>query len=219
MQMGGEGLITGVRANLALNLDGEDLAELDRISGELKNVLATVPGAADLSLEANRGKPQIRIKVDRAEMARHGMNAETVLTMVRNGLGGEPVSVLLDGVKRFDIAVRLDDATRESVEDLRKIPLRTETGALVPLSEVADVSVAEGYSFVRREQLQRSALIQMDVRGRDVYSFVEAAEAAIAQQMELPTGYWIEWGGAFENQQRAMATLAVRSETHTSELQ
>src|SRR3546814_1569100 len=81
--------------------------------------------------------------------------------MVRNGLGGEPVGVLLDGVKRFDIAVRLDDATRESVEDLRKIPLRTETGALVPLSEVADVSVAEGYSFVRREQLQRYAVIQM----------------------------------------------------------
>src|SRR3546814_2525795 len=107
-------LISGVRATLALKLYGEDLAELDRISGELKNVLATVPGVADLSLEANLGKPQIRIKVDRAEMARHGMNAETVLTMVRNGLGGEPVSVLLDGVKRFDIAVRLDDADRKS---------------------------------------------------------------------------------------------------------
>ena len=209
IQMRVEELISGVRATLALKLYGEDLAELDRISGELKNVLATVPGVADLSLEANLGKPQIRIKVDRAEMARHGMNSETVLTMVRNGLGGEPVSVLLDGVKRFDIAVRLDDATRESVEDLRKIPLRTETGALVPLSEVADVSVAEGYSFVRREQLQRYAVIQMDVRGRDVDSFVQAAEAAIDQQMELPTGYWIEWGGAFENQQRAMAKLAV----------
>jgi len=209
IQMRVEELISGVRATLALKLYGEDLAELDRISGELKDVLATVPGVADLSLEANLGKPQIRIKVDRAEMARHGMNAETVLTMVRNGLGGEPVSVLLDGVKRFDIAVRLDDATRETVEDLRKIPLRTETGALVPLSEVADVSVAEGYSFVRREQLQRYAVIQMDVRGRDVDSFVQAAEAAIDQQMELPTGYWIEWGGAFENQQRAMAKLAV----------
>src|SRR3546814_3603965 len=91
------------------------------------------------------------------------------------------------------------------------MPLRTETGALVPLSEVADVSVAEGYSFVRREQLQRYAVIQMDVRGRDVDSFVQAAEAAIDQQMELPTGYWIEWGGAFENQQRAMAKLDRKS--------
>src|SRR3546814_2084692 len=101
------------------------------------------------------------------------MNAEEVLTIVRNGLGGEPVSVLLDGVKRFDIAVRLSDSTRDSVEALRQIPLRTATGAIVPLSEVAEVSVAEGYSFVRREQLQRYAVIQMDVRGRDVDSFVK----------------------------------------------
>jgi len=137
------------------------------------------------------------------------MNAEEVLTIVRNGLGGEPVSVLLDGVKRFDIAVRLSEATRDSVEKLREIPLRTATGALVPLSEVAEVSVAEGYSFVRREQLQRYAVIQMDVRGRDVDSFVKEANAAIKQQVMLPAGYWIEWGGAFENQQRALAKLAL----------
>src|SRR3546814_7401267 len=86
------------------------------------------------------------------------MNAEEVLTIVRNGLGGEPVSVLLDGVKRFDIAVRLSDETRDSVESLRQIPLRTATGALVPLSEVADVSVAEGYSFVRRSEEHTSEL-------------------------------------------------------------
>src|SRR3546814_5241630 len=88
--------------SLALKLYGEDLAELDRLSSEMKDVLAQVPGVADLSLEANLGKPQIRIRVDRAEMARHGLNAEAVLTIVRNGLGGEPVSVLLDGVKRLD---------------------------------------------------------------------------------------------------------------------
>lgn len=209
IQMRVEELISGVRATLALKLYGEDLAELDRISGDLKNVLASVPGVADLSLEANLGKPQIRIRVDRAEMARHGMNAEAVLTMVRNGLGGEPVSVLLDGVKRFDIAVRLDDVARASIDGLRKIPLRTKAGALVPLSEIADVSVAEGYSFVRREQLQRYAVIQMDVRGRDVDGFVKDAEAAIERQTQLPSGYWIEWGGAFENQQRALAKLAV----------
>ena len=155
------------------------------------------------------GKPQIRIQVDRDELARHGMNAEEVLTIVRNGLGGEPVSVLLDGVRRFDIAVRLSDVTRDSVEALRKIPMRTATGALVALSEVADVSVAEGYSFVRREQLQRYAVIQMDVRGRDVDGFVKDAEAAIQKQVTLPSGYWIEWGGAFENQQRALAKLAL----------
>ena len=209
IQMRVEELISGVRATLALKLYGQDLGELDKLSGRLKNVLGTVQGVADLSLEANVGKPQIRIQVDRDELARHGMNAEEVLTIVRNGLGGEPVSVLLDGVKRFDIAVRLSDSTRDSVEALRQIPLRTATGAIVPLSEVAEVSVAEGYSFVRREQLQRYAVIQMDVRGRDVDSFVKDADAAIKQQVQLPAGYWIEWGGAFENQQRALAKLAL----------
>ncbi|MCB1561431.1 MAG: efflux RND transporter permease subunit [Xanthomonadales bacterium] len=209
IQMRVEELISGVRATLALKLYGEDLAELDRISGQLKTALSTVPGVADLSLEANVGKPQIRIAVDREELARHGMNAEEVLTIVRNGLGGEPVSVLLDGVRRFDIAVRLADNVRDSVEALRRIPLRTSTGALVPLAEVAEISIAEGYSFVRREQLQRYAVIQMDVRGRDVDSFVKDAEVALGKQVDLPPGYWIEWGGAFENQQRALAKLAL----------
>ena len=209
IQMRVEELISGVRATLALKLYGQDLQMLDRLSGQLKSVLGTVPGVADLSLEANVGKPQIRIAVDRAALARHGMNAQEVLTIVRNGLGGEPVSVLLEGVKRYDIAVRLDATSRSSVEALRRIPLRTASGAIVALSEVADVSVAEGYSFVRREQLQRHAVIQMDVRGRDVDGFVRDANAAIARQVRLPPGYWIEWGGAFENQQRALARLAV----------
>jgi len=209
IQMRVEELISGVRATLALKLYGEDLVELDRLSAQIKTELAAVPGVADLSLEANVGKPQIRIEVDRGELARHGMNAEEVLTIVRNGLGGEPVSVLLDGVKRFDIAVRLAEVTRDSVEALRRIPLRAASGALVPLGEVAEVSVAEGYSFVRREQLQRYAVIQMDVRGRDVDGFVKEASAAVEAQLDLPPGYWIEWGGAFENQQRALAKLSL----------
>ncbi|MGG6462512.1 efflux RND transporter permease subunit [Solilutibacter silvestris] len=209
IQMRVEELISGVRATLALKLYGQDLQQLDKLSGQIKTALGRVPGVADLSLEANIGKPQIRIAVNRDALARYGMNAEDVLTIVRNGLGGEPVSVLLDGVKRFDIAVRLDDSTRDSVEALRRIPLRTTTGAVVPLSEAATVSVGEGYSFVRREQLQRYAVIQMDVRGRDVDGFVKDANATISQQVKLPPGYWIEWGGAFENQQRALAKLAV----------
>jgi cobalt-zinc-cadmium resistance protein CzcA len=209
IQMRVEELISGVRATLALKLYGEDLTQLDQLSGRIKQVLQGVPGVADLSLEANIGKPQIRIAVNRDELALYGMNAEEVLTIVRNGLGGEPVSVLLDGVKRFDIAVRLDESARMSVEAVRQIPLRTASGAIVPLARVAEVSVAEGYSFVRREQLQRYAVIQMDVRGRDIDGFVKDAQAAIKQQVQLPAGYWIEWGGAFENQQRALAKLAL----------
>ncbi|RYD61276.1 MAG: efflux RND transporter permease subunit, partial [Verrucomicrobiaceae bacterium] len=209
IQMRVEELMSGVRATLALKLYGQDLGELDRLSGRVKTALEKVPGVADLALEANIGKPQIRIRVDREEMARHGMNAEDVLTIVRNGLGGEPVSVLLDGVKRFDISVRLGSQSRATIEDLRRIPMRTAAGALVPLSEVATIEVAEGYSFVRREQLQRYAVIQMDVRGRDVDGFVKDANASLAKTVKLPPGYWVEWGGAFENQQRALAKLAL----------
>ncbi|ODV16576.1 MAG: metal transporter [Lysobacteraceae bacterium SCN 69-25] len=209
IQMRVEELISGVRATLALKLYGEDLVELDRQSQALKAVLSKVPGVADLSLEANVGKPQIKVSVNRDALARYGLNAEDVLTVVRNGMGGEPVSTLLDGVKRFDIAVRLEDASKTSVAATEQIPLRTATGAIVPLGQVAEVTTAEGYSFVRREQLQRYAVIQMDVRGRDIDGFVQEANAAIAQQVKLPAGYWIEWGGAFANQQRALAKLAV----------
>ncbi len=209
IQMRVEELISGVRSTLAAKVYGEDLGELDRLSSEIKNALAKVPGVADLSLEANIGKPQIRIKVDREALARFGLNADDVLTVVRNGIGNRPVSTLIDGVKRFAITARLNDASKASVEAIRNIPLRTAGGAILPLGRVAEVSTAEGYSFVRREQLQRYAVIQMDVRGRDVGGFVKDADAAIAQQVKLPPGYWIEWGGAFENQQRALQRLSI----------
>ena len=209
IQMRVEELISGVRSTLAVKLYGEDLDELDRLSGRIKDVVAEVEGVADLSLEANLGKPQIRIEVRRDRLARYGMNADEILSVVRTGIGNEPVSTLLDGVRRFDITVRLDDASKGSVAQIGRIPLRTSDGAIVPLSAVADVSVAEGYSFVRREQLRRYAVIQMDVQGRDVDGFVKEADAAIAAEVDLPTGYWIEWGGAFENQQRALKRLAV----------
>jgi cobalt-zinc-cadmium resistance protein CzcA len=209
IQMRVEELISGIRATLAAKIYGEDLQELDRLAEEIKGVISGVPGVADLSLEANVGKPQIRIRVNRDGLARYGMNADDVLTVVRTGIGNEPVSTLIQGVRRFDITARLGDRSRLSVESIRNIPLRTANGAIVPLEEVADVSIAEGYSFVRREQLQRYAVIQMDVRGRDVDGFVKDANAAIAENLNLPPGYWIEWGGAFANQQRALTRLSI----------
>lgn len=209
IQMRVEELISGVRATLAAKLYGEDLSELDRVSEEVKDVIAGVDGVADLSLEANIGKPQIRIQVKRDQLARFGLNADDVLSVVRTGIGNEPVSTFIDGVRRFDITARLDDRSKESVQSIENIPLQASSGAIVPLRTVADVSVAEGYSFIRREQLQRYAVIQMDVQGRDIDGFVSDANAAIATQIEMPPGYWIEWGGAFENQQRALARLSV----------
>ena len=209
IQMRVEELISGVRATLAVKLYGEELGELDRLSAEIKEAISVVPGVADLSLEANIGKPQVRIQVNRTALARFGMNADDILDIVRTGIGNEPVSTLIDGVKRFDITARLQDASKASVEAIKRIPVRTSSGAIISLADVADVSVAEGYSFVRREQLQRYAVIQMDVRGRDVDGFVQDANQVIEENVDMPAGYWVEWGGAFENQQRALARLSV----------
>ena len=209
IQMRVEELISGVRATLAAKIYGPELGELDRLSREIKSVIARVPGVADLSLEANVGKPQVRVQVDRERLARYGLNADDVLAVVRAGIGNEPVSTLIDGVRRFDITVRLPDEARRSPAAIAAIPLRTPDGGIVRLGDVAEVTVAEGYSFVRREQLQRYAVIQMDVRGRDVDGFVREASALIEKEVELPPGYWIEWGGAFENQQRALKRLSI----------
>lgn len=209
IQMRVEELISGVRSTLVVKLYGEDLGELDRLSAEIKEAVSAVPGVADLSLEANIGKPQVRIQVNRKSLARYGMNADDILDIVRTGIGNEPVSTLIDGVKRFDITARLQDASKASVEAIKTIPVKTSSGAVISLSDVADVGVAEGYSFVRREQLQRYAVIQMDVRGRDVDGFVQDANRVIEENVDMPPGYWIEWGGAFENQQRALARLSV----------
>ncbi|MCL2160544.1 MAG: CusA/CzcA family heavy metal efflux RND transporter [Betaproteobacteria bacterium] len=209
IQMRVEELISGVRATLALKVYGEDLATLDRLGGQIKAVLEKVPGVDDLSVEANKGKPHLVIKVDREAAARYGINADDVLEIVQSGIGGNAVSTVIDGTRRFDIAVRLAEPYRANREAIEAIPLRTREGALVLFGQVARIEFDEGYSFVRREALQRYAVLQMDVKGRDVDGFVKEADALIRQNVSMPTGYWVQWGGAFENQQRAMARLGM----------
>ncbi|MDX1251126.1 MAG: efflux RND transporter permease subunit [Gammaproteobacteria bacterium] len=209
IQMRVEELISGVKETLAVKLYGNDLDTLEHLSENIRSVLATVPGVEDLSLEANKGKPQIVIKVNREAAARLGLNADDIMEVVQAGIGGTKASTLIDGVKRFDIQVWLAPEFRGSIESISNIPIRTTSGALVPLSSVASIEQGEGYTFIRREQLQRYAVIQMDVEGRDVDGFVKEAGEKIKREVKLPPGYWIEWGGAFENQQRAMAKLAV----------
>lgn len=177
IQMRVEELISGVRATLALKLYGEDLETLDRLTAQAKSVLEKVPGVTDLSAEANKGKPQLVIKVNREAASRYGINADEILEVVQAGIGGSAVSTLIDGTKRFDIAVRLADGFRTDPEAIGSIPIRTAEGALVPFSQVATLELDEGYSFVRREALQRYAVLQMDVKGRDVDSFVKEADA------------------------------------------
>ena len=209
IQMRVEELIAGVRATLALKIYGPDLPTLDRLASEMQRVLADVPGVTDLSAEANKGKPQLIVRVNRDEAARYGINADEIMEVVQAGIGGKQVGAVIDGTRRFDIQVRFAPEHRANVGAIQNTPLRTAGGALVPLSRIATITLEEGYSFVRREQLSRYAVLQMDVRGRDVDGFVKDAEARLRQAVKLPEGYRFDWGGAFENQQRALAKLSI----------
>lgn len=209
IQMRVEELISGVRSPLALKIYGDDLATLERLSQQAKKVLEATPGATGTSLEANRGKPQLVIRVDREAAGRYGIAVDELLEVVQTGIGGQTVSQVIDGVRRFDLMIWTRPEQRESLEAIRSMPLRSAAGSLVPLDRIATVETVEGYSFVRREQLQRFAIVQLGVEGRDMDGFVQEAAARLATEVKLPQGYWFDWGGAFENQRRAMAKLAV----------
>ncbi len=209
IQMRVDELISGIRASLAVKLYGEDLATLSRLAEQIKDVLTSVKGAQDVQVETVLGKPTITIQVDRAAAARFGLNAADVLEVVQAGIGGETVSTLLDGAKRYDIVVRFDDAARRDVAEIMRIPLRTPEGNLVPLSRVAEVVVTPGVAKIRRESLARLVVIQANVEGRDIGGFVTEAQEKIGAGVKLPPGYYTDWGGAFENQRRAMRTLAI----------
>ncbi len=204
-----EELISGVRATLALKVYGKDLEEIHRLTTRLKSVLSTIPGVSGLAQEASRGKPQVVVEVKRAETARYGINVDEIMEVVQYGIGGKAVSQVISGVQRFDVQVWLDEPFRNSIDDIGQLPIRTSSGAQVPLSQVTDISLREGWSFIRREQLQRYAVIELDVKGRDIDGFVRDAEGAINAAVTLPPGYKYEWGGAFANQQHAMATLSI----------
>lgn len=209
IQMRVDELISGIRASLAIKVYGEDLRTLNGLAEQIKDTLATVRGAKDVQVETLTGKPMLTLKVDRAAAARFGLSVADVLEVVQAGLGGQAVSTLIDGTKRYEIVVRFAEAARANIEDILRIPLRTAEGNLVPLSRVAEPVVSSGIARVRRENLARLIVVQANVEGRDVGGFVEEAQEKIGQRVKLPAGYYTDWGGAFENQRRAMQTLSI----------
>ncbi|SEM98380.1 cobalt-zinc-cadmium resistance protein CzcA [Stigmatella aurantiaca] len=201
-------LISGVRSDVALKLYGEDLEVLKRTGDKLAAVLARVPGAADVKAEQIAGLPVARVQVDRQAISRYGINARDVLDAIET-LGGKQVGVVLEGQKRFALQVRFAPSARQHVEQLGSIQVTSPTGQFVPLSQIARIEVDEGPAQVSRENLQRRLTLEANVRGRDIQGFVGTAQEAIAREVPLPPGYWLEWGGQFENLQTASARLAV----------
>lgn len=201
-------LIAGVRSDLAITLFGEDLDELRRVGADIVRVVSAVPGAADVKLEQTTGLPFLRVKIRRDEIARYGINASQVLDVVQT-MGGRTVGEVLEGQRRFDIQVRFTPESRSDVERIRSLKVADPQGRMIPLSQLADIVVEEGPAQITRENIHRRIAVEANVRGTDLASFVADVQQAVATQVTLPTGYYVEYGGQFENLQRASSRLLL----------
>ena len=201
-------LIAGVRSDLAITLFGEDLDELRRVGADIVRVVSAVPGAADVKLEQTTGLPFLRVKIRRDEIARYGINASQVLDVVQT-MGGRTVGEVLEGQRRFDIQVRFTPESRTDVERIRSLKVADPQGRMIPLSQLADIVVEEGPAQITRENIHRRIAVEANVRGTDLASFVADVQQAVATQVTLPTGYYVEYGGQFENLQRASSRLLL----------
>ena len=200
-------LIAGVRSDLAITLFGEDLETLSRVGQQITSIVSRVPGAADVKLEQTGGLPYLRIKVRRDEIARYGINASQVLDVVRT-MGGREVGEVLEGQRRFALQARFAPAGRSDVDAISNLKVADARGRMIPLSQLADIVVEEGPAQISRENYHRRIAVEANVRGRDLGSFVSDVQAAL-QGFALPAGYYIEYGGQFENLQRASSRLLL----------
>ncbi|HEU4391682.1 MAG TPA: CusA/CzcA family heavy metal efflux RND transporter, partial [Blastocatellia bacterium] len=202
-------LIAGVRSDIAIKLVGDDLDTLREKADEIARVMARVRGAEDVKVEQVSGLPILQIKPDRAALARYGINVEQINSLVEAVIAGKEAGVVYEGEQRFDLVVRLSEAAGRDVDAIKGLIVTAPNGALVPLSELADVSVIEGPAQISRDGARRRIVVELNVRGRDIGSFVEEAQRQIEQRVELPPGYYIRWGGQFEHLQRASARLLI----------
>ncbi|MBV8841812.1 MAG: efflux RND transporter permease subunit [Bryobacterales bacterium] len=201
--------ISGVKADLAVKVFGDDFRELDRIGQEVLRVVSGARGAAEPQMEITSGVAELSVNVDRAALARYGLNVTDVEEAVSSGGSGDVISEVLDGQRRYTVALRLPGRYRTDPDAMRNILLRAPGGEQVVLEQVARVGVRRGPELINREQGQRRIVVMSNVRGRDLGSFVAEVRARIDRDIALPTGYFVEYGGQFENQQRATRRLTL----------
>jgi heavy metal efflux system protein len=201
--------ISGVKADLAIKVFGDDFRTLDTIGQQLLRTVSAVRGAADAQMEITSGVADLSIDVNRAALARYGLNITDVEEAVSSGGSGDVISEVIDGQKRYGVALRLPQRYRTDPDAMRRIMLRAPGGEQVALSEVARVEVRRGPELINRESGQRRIVVMSNVRGRDLGSFVAEVRSRIDRGTTLPTGYFIEYGGQFENQERATRRLML----------
>lgn len=201
-------LLSGIKAQLAIKVFGEDLDTLREKAKEIQTAIADIPGLVDLSVEQSFGQPQIQVLADRQACSRYGVTVGDILEVVELAVGGEVVDHIYLNTRRFGIHVRYQEEYRASVDAVASALIHTEDGAHVPLSQVASVSQVTGPIQINREKNQRRWVVQGNVRGRDLGSVFSDIRELIRERVDLPPGYFVEYGGQFENQQRAMHRLA-----------
>lgn len=203
-------ILEGTRADLAVKVFGDDYAEIERIAGEVREVLERIPGAADVEFDAIGKAPMLEIKLRRDAMTRYNVHADEVNATVATALAGAETGVIVDGNRRYPIVVRLPENLRAAFDELKHLPLRSaHQEGMITLGQVADFVVTEKVNSISRESGQRRAAVMVNLRGRDVESFVQEARRRINAEVNLPPGYFIEFGGQFKNLQAARARLAV----------
>ena len=202
-------IVAGTRAQLIVKIFGEDLDVLRARADEIARILARIRGTEDLVVESVAGQPYISIEADRARIARHGINVEDVQDVVETAVGGKSVTQVYEGEKVFDLQIRFPEDRRSTVEAIGDILVRSPQGTRVPLSELASITQSEGPAQISREAGQRRIGIECNIAGRDLGGYVAEARSLIRRGVKLPPGYFLTWGGQFENQQRAMRRLAV----------
>ncbi len=202
-------LVSGVKADIGIKVFGEDLAVLKRKADEIAAVLRTIPGAQDVEVEQVEEVPVQQIDIDRETISRLGVSVDDIQQLVSVALGGEPVGQILEGDKRFDLTIRLPEAIRNDIDAIKNLPVETPGGGAVPLSTLATIENVPAPAQVSRENGRRRVVVQLNVRGVDLGSAVARAQAEIREKVRLDEGYFLSWGGQFENLQKASARLAV----------
>ncbi len=202
-------LTTGIRSQVGIKIFGNDLKTLEDLSRRIAEVVKTVPGSVDVYPEQISGAPYIDIRINRTAAARYGIESGTIQDAIEKGIGETNLTVTIEGRRRFPVRVRYSPQFRGSPEALSQIPITSPTGAPIPLSQLADIQTVQGPSMISSENGLLRGTVLLNVRGRDVGSFVDEAKDVIARQVQLPTGYYVSWSGQYENQQRARQRLMI----------
>jgi heavy metal efflux system protein len=202
-------LLTGTKAQLAVKIFGPDTEVLLEGSQDLQSILQEIPGATDVQADQITGAPQLVVSLNRPALGRYGLSVEEALDALRSGVGGAEAGAVFEGVRQFPVIVRYAEEDRNTPAAIGRIILESSSGARVPLESVANIREIVGPRQITRENGERFITVQLNVRGRDIGSYVADAQQSVASQLDLPAGYRVEWGGQFELQQEANARFAV----------